>query len=86
MAVNPTFSGFDMPGCCGFALGMFWFCFWRVLCHTAHPSRFTERFHFELVTLPSAAALFLDRRWIKNNPKRLKIKHVIFCWLFYRNC
>ena len=30
---------------------------------------------FELLTLPSVA-LFYDWRWIKNNPKRLEIKHV----------
>jgi len=28
-----------------------------------------------MIALPSVA-LFIDRRWIKNNPKRLKGKHV----------
>jgi len=46
-------------------------CFWRLLCHTV----LTELFGFELPTLPSVA-IFFDWRWIKNNSKRLKIKHV----------
>ena len=53
-----------------------WFCFWRLLCHTVI-SCITESFGFELLALPSVA-LFFDWRWIKNNPKRLKIKMYSF--------
>ena len=51
-----------------------WFCFWRILRHT-DLSCVTELVGFELLALPSTA-LYFDWRWITNNPKHLKMKHV----------
>ena len=57
-----------------------WFCFWPLLRHTVI-SCVTESFGFELLALTSVA-LFFDWRWIKNNPKRLKIKLYNFSKVF----
>ena len=54
-----------------------WVCVWRLLRHSIVCSCVTKPYGFELLTLPSVA-LFSDWRWIKNNRKRLEIKHVWF--------
>ena len=57
-------------------------CVWRLLRHSIVFSCVTKPYGFELLTLPSVGLYFFDWRWIKNNPKRLKIKHVSFLKAF----
>ena len=59
-------------------------CVWRRLRHSTVVSCVTEPYGFDLLTLPSVALNYFDWRWIKNNPKRVKIKHVpIVFWRLF---
>jgi len=59
---------FDVAGCLGFAF--------EVFCVTALSFLASQSFMVLNCWHCQVLLYFFDRRWIKNNPKRLKIKHV----------